>query len=492
MSELFEQITEIKSLYNAWKKVKANRGSAGIDQISWFGFEQCLDANLAELARNLKSLTYQPLPAKFVLIAKANGKTRELGILTIRDRVAQRAVLDFIEPLFEDEMQDCNYAFRAGRNVEMAIQRLLLYRANGDWWTVESDIQNYFAEIDVNLLLRELSRKIKDDKVLHLIELWLSAGILRESDEEAEKTWWQITQANLAEIQDAFGETVNQNLDEFISAKLRLSPYETEYLQMNPEVQDLFSGSETDVVAAKIQAEMKQTRSSVKREALKKLMESGLVYALSNRAMLARFVGMKFLGVGGLVLAGGLVAPKIYDLAKDYFRSRKGILQGSPLSPLLANIYLSNFDRALTDKGLHLIRYCDDFVVACASREAAENALQLARYELGKVKLGLHPDKTRIIEPAGEFEFLGYGFAENGKVAPRASVHEKYARQIRDLALKAKQKLGKDNAEKSKTEKQAEEAESGLYSKIINGVADVGKLRKYVSILKILNKKKGE
>ena len=158
MSEMFEQIVEIKSLYNAWRKVRANRGSAGIDQISWFGFEQGLDANLAELSRNLKSLTYQPLPVKFVKIAKANSKTRELGILAICDRVAQRAVLDVIEPIFEAEMQDSNYAFRAGRNCQMAIQRLLLHRANGDWWTVESDIQNYFAEIDIRILLAELSQ----------------------------------------------------------------------------------------------------------------------------------------------------------------------------------------------------------------------------------------------------------------------------------------------------------------------------------------------
>ncbi len=203
---MFEQIVEVRSLYNAWRKVKANRGAAGIDRISWFGFEENLDANLAELARNLRTLTYQPLPAKFVQIAKANGKTRELGILTIRDRVAQRAVLDIIEPIFEAEMAECSYAFRPARNIEMAIQRLIVHRANGDLWTVESDIQNYFAEIDIRILLDDLREKIADEKVLHLIELWLEAGTLRESDAETEKTWWQITQSNLSELQDVFGE----------------------------------------------------------------------------------------------------------------------------------------------------------------------------------------------------------------------------------------------------------------------------------------------
>ncbi|MCU0239744.1 MAG: reverse transcriptase domain-containing protein [Pyrinomonadaceae bacterium] len=472
MAEMFDKIVEIKSLYNAWRKVRANKGSAGIDQISWFGFEQKLDANLAELSRNLQTLTYQPLPAKFVSIAKANGKTRELGILAIRDRVAQRAVLDQIEPIFEAEMSDCNYAFRQGRNCEMAIQRILLNRANGDIWTVESDIQNYFGEIDIRILLNELNRNINDDRVLRLIELWLEAGILRETDAEAEKTWWQLTQENLTEVQDALGETVNQNLDEFISTKLGLSPYEAEYLQFNPEVQDLLANPNSDEISEKIKAEMQQAKSSVKREALKKLLESGLLYALSNRAMLAKFVGMKALGIGGFVLASGMFAPKDYDLAKNYFRIRKGILQGSPISPLLANIYLNNFDKSLTNQGLRLVRYCDDFVITCKNQAEAENALAIASRELSKVKLSLHPDKTRIISPKEEFEFLGYRFGENGAVYPPASVHEKYARQIKDLALKAKSNII-HNAEKAKE----------TYSRI-------EKLKNFSSLLDFLNRKK--
>jgi RNA-directed DNA polymerase len=456
MAEMFDKITEIKSLYNAWRKVRSNKGSAGIDQISWFGFEQKLDANLAELSRNLQTLTYQPLPAKFVQIAKANGKTRELGILAIRDRVAQRAVLDQIEPIFEAEMSDCNYAFRQGRNCEMAIQRILLNRANGDIWTVESDIQNYFGEIDIRILLNGLSSKINDDRVLRLIELWLEAGILRETDAEAEKTWWQLTEENLLEVQAVLGET----------------SYETEYLQFNPEVQELLSNPNADDVSDKIREEMKQAKSSVKREALKKLLESGLLYALSNRAMLARFVGMKALGIGGLVLAGGMFAPKVYELAKDYLRIRKGILQGSPISPLLANIYLNSFDNLLTNRGLRLVRYCDDFVITCKNQVEAENALAIASRELGKVKLSLHPDKTRIIKPDEMFEFLGYRFVENGAVYPPKTLHEKYARQIRDLALKAKSSV-KNNAEKVK------ETYSGIE-----------KLRSLSSLLNILNRKK--
>lgn len=467
MSEMFEQIAEIKSLYNAWRKVKANRGAAGIDRVSWFGFEENLDANLAELARNLRTLTYQPLPAKFVQIAKANGKTRELGILTIRDRVAQRAVLDVIEPLFEPEMADCSYAFRPNRNIEMAIQRLIVYRANGDLWTVESDIQNYFAEIDVRLLLADLREKIGDEKILHLIKLWLEAGTLRESDAETEKTWWRLTQAGLAEMKDVFGETVNDSIDDFVNSKLGLSPYENDFLQMNREVQDLLDITPENDVSNRIKAEMKDAKAGVKRQALKKLLESGLLYAVSNRAMLARFVGMKAFGVGGVLLAGGLFAPKIYDLAKNYFRIRKGVLQGSPISPLLANVYLDKFDKSLTAQGFKLIRYCDDFVISCRTEAEAENALRVAESESSGRKLTLHPDKTSVIEPNGELEFLGFKFAGNKIVELPTSVPGKFAEQIRRA--------------------------SGQMSAVGGQIADlskVKKLRNWENLLKILNRKK--
>ena len=110
-------------------------------------FEANLAANLQELARSLQSRSYQPLPARFVTITKENGKERELAILAVRDRIAQRAVLDAIEPILEPQLLDCSFAFRPGRNCGMAIQRMIAARANGLWWTVESDVQNFFLPL---------------------------------------------------------------------------------------------------------------------------------------------------------------------------------------------------------------------------------------------------------------------------------------------------------------------------------------------------------
>src|SRR5918911_3781493 len=157
-SGLFRRIVSVPSLYQAWRKVRANRGAAGVDAISLDEFEVNLTGNLQELSRSLLSGTYQPMPARFVTIAKENGKERELGILAVRDRVAQRALLDAIEPLVEPLLLDCCFAFRPGRNVEMAVQHMIAARANGFWWTVESDVEDFFGSIDRRLLLREVAQ----------------------------------------------------------------------------------------------------------------------------------------------------------------------------------------------------------------------------------------------------------------------------------------------------------------------------------------------
>src|SRR5215213_1117458 len=100
---LLRQLASIPALHQAWRMVRANRGAAGVDAINLRAFEQNLTGNLAELSRNLLSGSYEPLPARYVSIPKADGNMRELAIPTVRDRVTQRAVLDLIEPIFEPQ-----------------------------------------------------------------------------------------------------------------------------------------------------------------------------------------------------------------------------------------------------------------------------------------------------------------------------------------------------------------------------------------------------
>ena len=220
-TSMLKQIATRPALYTAWRKVRANRGAAGIDAISLKEFERNLEANLAELSRNLLSQTYEPLPVRQVNIPKRNGKERELMIPTVRDRVAQRAVLDAIEPLFEPGFLDCSFAFRPGRSVAMAIQQVVIARAKGFLWTVDADIKDFFPSIAHQLLLDALSESIQDEDLLALIRKWLDAGLLEA--EESATGWMKDLRATVAGAQLAVSDGINHLLSEYVSDRLGVS-----------------------------------------------------------------------------------------------------------------------------------------------------------------------------------------------------------------------------------------------------------------------------
>ena len=119
-SILMNKVCDMETLMNAWKKVRANKGMPGIDFVTIQQFESTLTENLQELSMQLKEDRYYPMPIKRIAVKKASGGTRELGILTIQDRIVQRAVLDVIEPVFERVFLDCSYGFRPNRSVQDA------------------------------------------------------------------------------------------------------------------------------------------------------------------------------------------------------------------------------------------------------------------------------------------------------------------------------------------------------------------------------------
>lgn len=422
-NNLFSQICLPENLYQAWKKVRANRGASGIDAVSLKDFEKNLQDNLTELSRNLLNKTYQPLPIKFVNIIKENGKLRELGILTIRDRVAQRAVLDKIEPQFEAVMQDCNFAFRQARNLEMAIQRILVCRANGFWWTVEADIKNYFPSINREVLLNDVKKIVPDENIRHLIELWINAGILDE-------TWWEAGQEKIAEANAIVQEVVSESFESLIAQRLN-----------EPETFIEFAENFNDSVEPSSPFEEEKIERLKRHEAIKTLLKEGFWLGMTHRALLGKLLGAKILGIGGLAIAGIALSPTIIETYRQRFHPRKGILQGSPLSPLLANLYLNDFDKSFDRQETKLVRYCDDFVILCRTKEDAENTLKTARCELLKKGLTLHPDKTRILAPTDEFKFLGYKFLSNGLVEPPPSATSEMATKIKAMSVKAKNKM---------------------------------------------------
>ena len=424
----FPQICQPENLYAAWRKVRANRGVGGIDAVSIKDFEKNLQDNLTELSRNLLNKTYQPLPVRFVQIMKQNGKMRELGILTIRDRIAQRAVLDEVEPNIEKEMQDCSFAFRAGRNVEMAIQRILVSRANGYWWTVESDIKDYFPSINRDLLMKDVRTIISDEDIVHLVEIWINAGIMEE-------TWWQAGQKKIARVNELLHETVSETFENLIAQKLNDSENYDGYPQ------EFIAESEVSPFEAE------KLEKNKKRAAVKNFLKEGFLMAMSHRALITKVVGVKTLGVGGLAIAGLALTPKVLEYYRQSFHPRKGILQGSPLSPVLANLYLTDFDKNFQNDKTQLVRYCDDFVILCRSREEAEMALQTTGRKLAKKNLTPHPTKTRILAPTDTFEFLGYKFLENGAVEPPPTATNEMGKKLVEMSKKITYKFNKTKSE---------------------------------------------
>lgn len=294
---LIDKVYNLKNLCEAWEKVKADRGSGGVDKVSISQYETNLDQNLKEIQRLLREGRYKPMPARRVYIPKPNKEKRPLGIPTIRDRVIQQALRSVIEPIFEQEFLECSYGFRPGKNCHQAIEKVEEYRGQGNEWAVDADIKAYFDTVNQELLMGLIKRRISDGRVLNLIEAFLKAGVMEDEV-------WQ----------------------------------------------------ETNV----------------------------------------------------------------------------GTPQGGVISPLLANIYLHPFDLEMKGRGYILVRYADDVLLLAKSKEEAEDILVKVKGTIGKLRLELNTEKTRILHVSDGVDFLGFTIYEGHKVPQKKAV-KKYKDRVRKL-----------------------------------------------------------
>jgi RNA-directed DNA polymerase len=303
--QLMEEVCERENCKQALQRVKANKGSAGVDGMTVQQLPEYLKQHWPAIREQLLSGTYRPQPVRRVEIPKPDGGVRKLGIPTVLDRFIQQAVMQVLQGRWDRTFSDHSYGFRPGRSAHRAVEQAQQYIAEGYRWCVDLDLEKFFDRVSHDKLMSRIETRVGDRRMLKLIRAFLKAGVME----------------------------------------------------------------------------------------------------------------------------GGLVSPV-----------DEGTPQGGPLSPLLSNIVLDEFDRELERRGLRFARYADDSNIYVRSRRAGERVMaSITRFITTKLKLKVNEQKSAVARP-WERKFLGFSFTANRepkrRIAPKAVL--RFKAKVRELTRRTR------------------------------------------------------
>src|SRR6266705_290399 len=304
-SRLMEGVCERENLKEALRRVKANKGSAGVDGITVGGITDYLKQHWPAIREQLLNGTYEPKPVRRVEIPKPDGGVRKLGIPTVLDRFIQQAVMQVLQRQWDRTFSDHSYGFRPGRSAHQAVAQAQQYIAEGQGWCVDFDLEKFFDRVNHDKLMGQIAKRVEDKRLLKLIRAFLNAGVMEN----------------------------------------------------------------------------------------------------------------------------GLVSPSV-----------EGTPQGGPLSPLLSNLVLDEFDRELERRGHRFVRYADDSNIYVRSERAGQRVMDsVTRFITQKLKLKVNDKKSAVARPQ-ERKFLGFSFTGGPEVkrviAPKAL--DRFKRRVREITRRAK------------------------------------------------------
>ena len=177
--DLFERVLQRGNLRAAWKRVRANKGAAGIDGMTIDEFPTWAKSGHWEaVVIELETGRYKPAPVRRVEIEKPDGGTRQLGIPTVTDRVVQQAIAQVLTPIFDPGFSNNSFGFRPGRSGEQAVKQVQNVIKEGRRFAVDVDLSKFFDRVNHDLLMTHLGYKVKDKRLLKLISRYLRAGII--------------------------------------------------------------------------------------------------------------------------------------------------------------------------------------------------------------------------------------------------------------------------------------------------------------------------